>query len=175
MANLAQLYLKSGFYKEADAEIKRGRISEDPDENVGSAMVALAQARKNEKKRWTDERRLALGHKKFFDELADALVSDSQQAALAGPWQVGKSTTITLQIAGSAAEAAWQDSGSKRRFHGTTVGRALLGLLEEWNVYFDRFDTKGTLALVLREDGSLSGILVSSEGALKTVEWGKAG
>ncbi|HWA76838.1 MAG TPA: deaminase [Polyangiaceae bacterium] len=175
MANLAQQYIAGGFFQEADVEIKRGRTAEDPDEHVGAAMVALAKAKGDESKKWAEERKAALGQKQFFDELADALAANSGASALAGPWIVGSATSATLELVGSAAEAAWEESSEKRRFRGELVGSALLGSLEQWQSYWNRWEVKGTLAMILRADGTLSGFLLCSDGSLRIIEWKRAG
>ncbi|HWZ88799.1 MAG TPA: hypothetical protein VNW92_08110, partial [Polyangiaceae bacterium] len=174
MANLAQQYIAAGFFREADAEIKRGRVVDEPHENIGSAMVALANARKAESEKWSEERKKALSQKHFFDELADALMLAPKVEALVGSWSVEGSTVTTLDVLGSAAEAAWEESSEKRRFRGSIVGQALIGVLEEWQEYWKRWDHKGTVSMVLRDDGSLSGILLSPDGGLRTIEWQRA-
>jgi pyrimidine deaminase RibD-like protein/tetratricopeptide (TPR) repeat protein len=173
MANLAQQYIAAGFYREAEAEIKRGRVADDVHENIGSAMVALASAKKRESEQWSEERKIALGQKHFFDELADALMRVPKLNALTGAWSIGGSVA-TLDVLGTAAEAAWEESSEKRRFRGSIIGQALIGILEEWHQYWKRWEHKGTMSMVMRENGSLSGILLNPEGALRTIEWKRA-
>jgi pyrimidine deaminase RibD-like protein/TPR repeat protein len=171
MANLAQQYIAGGFFHEADVEVKRGRTAEEPHENIGAAMVALANAKSEESKRWTEQRKMALSQKSFFDELADALTSTPSPSVVRGSWIVSSSCTATLDLVGSAAEAAWEESSEKRRFKGEVIGRALLGSLEQWHSYWTRWEVKGTLAMILREDGTLSGVVLGSDGTLRPIEW----
>jgi len=173
MANIAHKLIPAGFHHEAQLEIDTGRRADRPHANIGSAMVALSQAQEDEAKRWADERKIALGQKSFFDDLADAMVSDAETEAIIGSWQVNGSVPLKLELVGKAAQAAWEEGSGKRRFHGTLMGKALIGTLEEWRTYPDRFEAVGVLSLVLRDDGSLSGILVNADGKLKTIEWKK--
>ena len=172
MANLAQLYLQAGFYKEADEQVKKGRLADSPHEAIGSAMVALAEARSRESERWAEARKIAVGQKRFLNELADAIAEELREPdALSGAWMVNDSSTTAIQIAGSTVQAAWQDSSQKRQLRGAMIGKALFGSLEEWHSYWERYETKGTVCLILRSDGSLSGLLLAKDGPSVTVEW----
>jgi hypothetical protein len=174
MANIAHKLIPAGFHDEAQVEIDKGRRADKPHASIGSAMVALSQAAEDEAKRWADERRIALGQRSFFDDLADAMVSSEPESeAIIGPWQAHGAATLKLDVIGTAAQAAWEEGTEKRRFRGAFTGKALIGTLDEWRTYPDRFETVGILSLVLRTDGSLSGILVNNDGKLKAIEWKK--
>jgi hypothetical protein len=171
MANLAQKYLAAGFHDEAEAQLKRGRLTDNPHQNIGAAMVTLAGARETEAEQWAQTRRTALGHKAFLNELADALAAEPAPDALAGPWAVGASATAALAVAGSVVEAAWEDSSDKRRLRAKTFGKALIGSLEEWRELWKSYESKGTIALVPRHDGTLSGFVLSADGVLVPITW----
>lgn len=174
MANLAYHYLNAGFYREAEELIKKGRLAENPHENIGSAMVALAQARKNESERWEQYQKVAFGQRRFLNELADAIAAEPQPEAFVGSWSVTRSTTTALEVVGSTVRAAWEESAARRQFRGAVVGKALFGFLEEWQGFWQKFETKGTLCLILRDNGSLSGILLTADGSFLNMEWHRA-
>jgi pyrimidine deaminase RibD-like protein len=171
MANLAQKFIEAGLFPEAEAEIKRGMAHTDPHVNVAHAMVDLSRAREAEEEKWKAERKTALRQKHTFTELAEALVRPTNADGIAGAWHVGSSVVATLTIVAAAAQAAWEDPSGKSRFRGEIVGQTLVGSLEKWQQYYDKWELKGTLSMALSEDGTLSGILLDPDGKLRTIEW----
>src|SRR5262249_45573574 len=138
MANLAQSYINAGFFDEAEEVITKARTAESPHQNVGSAMVALAQQREREAERWTEIKKASHGHLRFLNAFADALTIAAKPDSLIGPWAVSGTMQVTLAITGTAVKASWEDGAGfglkKRRMFAEIIGSALVGRMQEWNI-----------------------------------------
>ena len=73
MANLAYLFMNTGFYDEAVAELSQATQLPDPHENVSFARAQIEERRKEELDKWTKLIETGTRQQKFLREFASGI------------------------------------------------------------------------------------------------------
>ena len=173
MANLSQSLMKVGFLDEADAFIRKARMAEEPHENVGTAMVTLAKSRQKETEKWNEIRQISHRHLRFMHAFADAFAVSANPSMFSGAWKVGNSTQTTFTVLDMNAEATWSEGYQRRRICVEIVGSALVGTIDNWNSLLEKYEVAGQVAMVLRDDRVLWGLIINLQGEPLPIEWAK--
>lgn len=108
MANIAYMYIESGLYDDADAIIKKGRMSENPHKNIGAAMGALAKTIEKEEEKINEYRIRA---DKFRNEIRKYTYSRYQESGTTqdfeGVWVTEENDKLIAKCEGSNISAEW--------------------------------------------------------------------
>ena len=109
MANIANMYIKSGLYDEADKIIKEGRMSDNPHQNIGAAMTSLVKSIANEDEKIAEYRIRA---DKFRNEIRKYTHSKYQNIGtkqeFEGTWFTDDNDKLIVESDGYKLSAQWE-------------------------------------------------------------------
>ena len=138
MANLAQLYLSSGFLKESEDIVRQAMTKDDPHPNVASALADIEKRKKSEAD--AREKALAIGtqQREFVRSYADARFSRSLDPEdLTGVWVSERGVAVNFARNSLSLAGGWEESdgglfGGKEacKLEATIVNASLHGRFE---------------------------------------------
>lgn len=141
-ANLAFGYLKAGFVDEAEMVLQAARKEESPHENVGHAMVAIANRLKEEEKQWQESMRLGNREQLFLSRFIEAigLPDGSGLGAFSGVWEGPDEAELTLVSNGHSVTGEWGGEYQNKRLTITPYGNAGVCEYENLGLYVTYFE-----------------------------------
>ena len=97
ISNLAYLFINTGFYDEAAAELSRASQLSNPHENVASAKAELQKRRREEQDKWTNLIEIGTRQQQFLREFAQASVEATTKNPFLGTWQLPSGETCSVE------------------------------------------------------------------------------
>jgi len=127
MANLANRYIKGGFFQEANEIIEKARKEENIHENVGHAVVALAQAKNAERELNAKISEKAQVQKRFVLTFAEAFFVGGidSRSNFEGQWKSASGIELELHLNDlkDGIWANWVQDDQEFRLEGEVVNR----------------------------------------------------
>jgi len=121
MSNLAYRYMNQGFETEAQSLLDTARKSDEPHENVGTAMANLAQKKQNENEALEQITISGVKQQEFFWAYADAYFVPSRTTApFAGEWIAQSGRVFVVVQEGCILSGKWETDKAGEKFEGTT-------------------------------------------------------
>lgn len=107
MANLARLFMDSGFFGSAKSLLDQARKLADPDPNVGKALASLERLAAADEKKWDELSKKADEFQRQFRIFGDAFFDvDRAELNLSGKW-IMDGHEFLLEEEGSRISADW--------------------------------------------------------------------
>jgi tetratricopeptide (TPR) repeat protein len=127
MANLANLYMQSGFFDEAEETLKKALKIDDPHENVGNALYRLKKTRTNDEEMWEKALREAKELQRKIRPFGEALFDHTLDALdWLGTWITNNNDNIVISIDNQTISAKWDTSentlGTQKNFIHSLTG-----------------------------------------------------
>lgn len=129
-ANLAYIYINAGLADEAEALLALARKAPNPHQNVGSALAALDEERRQEQAEDRELHRTGQQQADFMSRHGAALLRD-QSERFAGPWKIHGGLELSLTIDGKKLQCEWEEANTKRRIVAEISGETAKGTYEE--------------------------------------------
>lgn len=135
MANLANIYMQSGFFDEAEEVLKKALKLDDPHENVGNALYRLKQNRTTDEEVWEKALREAKELQRQIRPFGEALFDYTLDVLdWSGTWIKNNNETIVVAIDNQTINAKWETSetifGAQKNFTHSLTGTITNGSAE---------------------------------------------
>jgi pyrimidine deaminase RibD-like protein len=116
-ANLAFKYMDAGFVDEARTLLDSARKEENPHENVGHALVAMAERIKCEEKKWQENLAYGTREQLFLSSFVESLSSPEQGdvSAFTGTWRDADGVELALVVQERSVTGEWQKEYKRMR------------------------------------------------------------
>ena len=167
MANLAYLFMNTGFRDEAVTELSRASQLSNPHENVASAKAQLEKRRREELEKWKNLIEVGIRQQQFLREFAQASIEETTEDPFLGPWRSPNGETCPLERDGSRVCLEFSYAGERRRFEAgirncSAEGKLLLWK-KEWYQNEGSFQEGVDALATVSPDGITLSILELSE------------
>ncbi|WP_219095423.1 tetratricopeptide repeat protein [Pseudomonas sp. UMAB-40] len=107
MSNLANIYIESGLYDEAESILNEARKSEDPHENVGTSLYNLKAKIAKEQESWITAIKDAENIQRNIRLYGEAYFDTTQQKEWATTWKINNKTETTFLVHDNVISAEW--------------------------------------------------------------------
>ena len=108
MANIANLFMSSGFWEEAKQILDKARVAESPHENVGNALYRLQSLQDDEDKRWTTLTKKADEFQRRVREYGGACFDRSFSSFnCGGVWYTKRGAEVIIELSGQEVKGKW--------------------------------------------------------------------
>lgn len=100
MSNLAYLFIHTGFYDEAAAELSRASQLSNPHEQVASARAELEKRQREEQDKWDNLIEIGTRQQQFLREFAQASIKATTQNPFLGSWRLPNGESCSVESDG---------------------------------------------------------------------------
>lgn len=175
MSNLAYLFINTGFYDEAAAELSRASQRPNPHENVASAKAELEKRRREEQDKWTNLIETGTRQQQFLREFAQASVEATTKNPFLGTWQLPGGETCSVESDGSQICLEFSYDEKRCRLEASVRNYSAEGKLllwkQEWYHKEGSFQEESDALATIGSDGKTLSILELSDSptVLRTV------
>jgi Flp pilus assembly protein TadD len=133
-ANLANLYIRAGFKKEAQEILEEASLQKGVHSNVGKSVAALAEQENNEVQAQNQYMRAANEQQRYMLDYANACFIGESSLPFEGKWRTERGDTLVLSHSGSGIDGT------------------LVRLFESFLVSGERLNQGAKLSLTLKRE-----------------------
>ena len=167
MANLAYLFMNTGFRDEAVAELSRASQLSNPHENVASAKAQLEKRRREELEKWKNLIEVGIRQQQFLRQFAQASTEATTENPFLGTWRLPNGETCSVEIDGTRVRLEFSYAVERRRFEAgirncSAEGKLLLWK-KEWYQKEGSFQEGVDALATVSSDGTTLSILELSD------------
>lgn len=132
MANLAYLFMETGFHDKAAEVLERASQLPNAHENVASAKVQLEKQRSVEDDKWDNLVDVGAKQQQFLRDFAQAWIDTTNRDLFSGTWKSPNGEVCTLK--GDVKEIRLEVThyNARRKLEATTYNRTAEGRLLHW-------------------------------------------
>lgn len=170
-ANLAARYKDAGFLEDAEQILSAAMSSEHVHENVGSGLVSVREAKKQEEETYKGAITTGEEDQLFLENFVDALLGEGD-ASFAGRWSYDDAAELEVDsVLAGEFEAEWGKTYLRRRLAAKVEGRAAVGHVSRWDIVDEKFGHEQACYAYLTADGSQLRIMQILDGATRHLQW----
>ena len=172
MSNLANIYIESGLYGDAESILNEARKSEDPHENVGTSLYNLKAKMAKEQEDWTSAIKDAENIQRSIRLYGEAYFDSAQQREWVATWKINNKVETTFTTNGNTITAEWLTTETNFTTE-TTYANKITGIIHNRSaklLHTKKNTNTKTSLLGLAQDKSTSLLAyISSDGSKITL------